>query len=298
MATCLITGLPKVATNVSLGCARDLAVTHGHRIFAKRDSWQAIKASQPDVLRYFRIVSILKLNCSVCNHVFSPVDPDELHRQLLTWIKPGERDAPEPAVQQSEVSGELPDIMPGLALDEGLVRVGGNVKLYLNLLSDLARDYAGADETLKTLSGEGDADGAAQMAHKLRGIANNLGAARVGAAASEIEARMLAGETKIDDQISELRLAMQELTTSVAELSASSSAGGDSSLLDDGAIQALLSQLAQEIAENNPGADDTAQELLAGIDPESPVADQLREICGALDVFDFPAAAEKIELLL
>ncbi len=225
-------------------------------------------------------------------HIGKPVDPDELYRELLCWIEPGDREVPQSQAPSTEETDELPDTLPGLSISDGLARVGGNTKLYLGLLSDVARDYGGAGDAIANLVCAGDTDGAAQMAHKLRGIANNLGAHQTGAAAGVIEACLRAGASSLDAELTELCGALDELCSTIAGLQAASSADGDSTRLNSEEIQTLLSQLAQEIADNNPGAGDTALELLQGVAAESAIAEPLQAICEALDIFDFASAAE------
>ena len=117
---------------------------------------------------------------------------------------------------------------------------------------------------------------------------------RVGAAASTIETRLRADDTEIGGELTELGAALAELNASVGEIVALGAPSGEGESLAADAIEALLTQLEAEIAENNPGAGDTAQELIAGIGTDSAAAEPLAAICEALDMFDFPTATERL----
>lgn len=85
------------------------------------------------------------------DHIPKPIDPQALYSKLLRWIKPGQR-TPFEATSEAEPSApELPQQLPGIAISDGMSRVGGNTKLYVKLLSDLRADYATAAETIEQL---------------------------------------------------------------------------------------------------------------------------------------------------
>jgi signal transduction histidine kinase/CheY-like chemotaxis protein len=228
-------------------------------------------------------------------HIPKPIDPEELYRQLLIWIKPGEREPLPATIEETapEITS-LPEELPGLQLTEGMSRVGGNAKLYISLLRDLRKDYARAGTNIQELANAGDSDGAAQLAHKLRGIANNLGANEVGSQAESIEAGLRAGQAPPPDAFQSLIDALAVLTDSIDQLQALTTGAADSEALDENAVQALLAQLQQEIGESNPAAGDTVEQLLQGLDESNPATEPLTACGEALDSFDFAAAAEHL----
>ncbi|MDG1024573.1 MAG: Hpt domain-containing protein [Gammaproteobacteria bacterium] len=101
---------------------------------------------------------------------------------------PGEREAVEIAsADAEEPSQSLLAEVQGLQVKEGLIRVGGNSRLYLKLLEDMGSEYLGTAEKITELLHNNEIETATQLAHKLRGIANNLGAIEVGRVSGEIE---------------------------------------------------------------------------------------------------------------
>ena len=114
--------------------------------------------------------------------------PSQLFAQLLEWIVPGEREAVEIAsADAEEPSQSLLAEVQGLQVKEGLIRVGGNSRLYLKLLEDMGSEYLGTAEKITELLHNNEIETATQLVHKLRGIANNLGAIEVGRVSGEIE---------------------------------------------------------------------------------------------------------------
>ncbi|MBF0280916.1 MAG: response regulator, partial [SAR324 cluster bacterium] len=73
------------------------------------------------------------------DHVAKPIDPQNLYTTLVQWINAGERELPssfsksEKTVETEEE--EFPSELPGIDSSAGLSRVGGNTKLYRNLLN-------------------------------------------------------------------------------------------------------------------------------------------------------------------
>ena len=238
------------------------------------------------------------VEAGVNDHVPKPIDPQELYAKLLRWIEPGDRVPFESGSETEESTPELPQQLPGIVLSDGMKRVGGNSKLYVKLLLDLRANYANAAETIKALYGGGDRDGASQLAHKLRGIANNLGATDVGQYAERLEVSLKIGETVTDDSFSELASALSALADSINQLEhlwrENTGSGGVSAL----EIKSLLAQLTQEIADNNPAAEETVERILQGVDATSNGYQALAAVRDAIDIFDFPNAAEHLSAAL
>ncbi|MCX6928081.1 MAG: Hpt domain-containing protein [Verrucomicrobia bacterium] len=92
--------------------------------------------------------------------------------------KPPEASVPEP--------GALPSVA-GLDTQDGLRRVAGNQKLYLKLLRQFIEQQGPAVGQITAALAQGDASLAERLAHTLKGVAGNIGAKPVQAAAGELE---------------------------------------------------------------------------------------------------------------
>ena len=96
--------------------------------------------------------------------------------------------SPRPSKPRSSATEdpELPQA-EGLNTAEGLLRVAGNRKLYLKLLTQFVDQQAGAAERIRDQLVQGDSAAAERGAHTLRGVAGNLGATAVQSAAAGVE---------------------------------------------------------------------------------------------------------------
>ncbi len=233
----------------------------------------------------------------LADHIPKPIEPKILYRKLLQWIEHGERAPVELDPEPVAIDKELPDQLPGIDIADGMKRVGGNASLYLKLLSALRSDYATAPSTIAEFCGGGDSLSASQLAHKLRGIANNLGATSVGACAEKIEHALKAGQPATQAMLAALADGMSIVIDSIASLEQRAAASSETACLSEEETRALLQQLKQEIAENNPGAEATVGKLLQSVSEADPIHACLASARDAIDIFDFAAAAEHLATL-
>jgi CheY-like chemotaxis protein len=229
-------------------------------------------------------------------YVPKPIDPGDLYRTLLQWIEPGERAYDENSFAAPQTlentPADLPDTLPGINISEGMTRLGGNATLYSSLLRDLCEDYLDVAQRIETMLAGGDTDGACQLAHKLRGIANNLGAHEIGAAAEAIELPLKSGKALATDAHSQLAQAIALTGESQATLSALMANDEDVAELGEGQRRALFSELLVAVAENNPEALDLAEKMVAGTPEGSEGYTAIAAARDALDIYDFAAAGE------
>lgn len=154
------------------------------------------------------------------DYITKPIVPDELFMTIAKWTGAFTIDAnreqnndtsganSEPSEQTVRVSSEnndspsndalsnnveynlteqYPETLPGIALHEGIDRCQGNHDLYLRFLSDFKNEYAMSDTALASLLDERAIEALRELAHKVKGLAANLGARELAATANEIE---------------------------------------------------------------------------------------------------------------
>ncbi len=130
--------------------------------------------------------------------VSKPINPEELWRALLSWIKPREGlgqaappDAPAAlpvaaADTQTQVLDALRQV-PGLDVKQGLSQANQNAALYIAMLGKFIKSQEHAVEQIQQALREADAASAERLAHTLKGLAASMGAQPLRALAAELE---------------------------------------------------------------------------------------------------------------
>jgi len=140
------------------------------------------------------------LEAGMNDHVAKPIDVNQLFSCLAQWIKPGVRGfepletAPAPSAPPAPPKDQLPQSIEGINVEEGLMRVGGNEKLYRNILMKLRDDYAKTDEEIRNLLQSEKVDEAERLAHSIKGVAGNVGAGPLQDAGAALESAIKQGE--------------------------------------------------------------------------------------------------------
>jgi len=133
------------------------------------------------------------------DHLAKPIDPAALEATLSHWAALGHSPLPLPVAQADTAprEDEMPAI-PGLHLEQGLARLAGNRKLYRRLLRQFADSHADSGERLTRALAANQWQEARQLAHGLRGVAGNLGAEELQAAAKALELHLDAHQDSPD----------------------------------------------------------------------------------------------------
>ena len=126
------------------------------------------------------------------DHVSKPIDPAFLFETLGRYYKPSEN-AASPAIAESKQTdvrdaglGDLPSI-DGLDTQGALQRMGGNQKLYLNLLRKFVEQQSQAPAQIAEALARNDVPFAERVAHTVKGLAGSLGSRVVQDAAGRLE---------------------------------------------------------------------------------------------------------------
>jgi two-component system sensor histidine kinase/response regulator len=106
------------------------------------------------------------------DHVAKPIDPAALFATVSRFYEPRAADG------------------AGLDTSDGLSRVGGNRPLYWKLLRQFVEQQGSALDQVNDALSKGDRALAERLAHSLKGVAGNIGAKAVHAAADALERRI------------------------------------------------------------------------------------------------------------
>ena len=131
------------------------------------------------------------------DHVAKPIDPAALFEAVGRFYKPAE-DAPAPDQPSSPAPQEALPSIAGLDTNDGLSRVGGNRKLYVKILRQFAEQQGPALDQVADALAKGDHALAERLAHTLKGVAGNIGAAGVQSAAAALE-RVIRDRSNADE---------------------------------------------------------------------------------------------------
>jgi two-component system, sensor histidine kinase and response regulator len=162
------------------------------------DGWTATKRIRADSrLQYLPVIAMTAhalveeqqrcLDAGMNDHVSKPIDPDALFKTLARWAKPRHVTTEQPEKKTKEIDGlVIPDIA-GVNSADGLKRVAGNKRLYLNLLAQFAEKQGDASIQIRDALQNGDRKLAERIAHTVKGVAGNIGITEIQTAAAKLE---------------------------------------------------------------------------------------------------------------
>jgi PAS domain S-box-containing protein len=129
------------------------------------------------------------IDAGMNDYLTKPIDPDKLFATLATWT--GRTVDTEQTINPAAIPDTQKDSLnldvPGLDVNQGLVRANNNLKLYRKLLTTFVRDFAGADTTIQELLARGENEEARRNAHSIKGVGANIGALGLSASAANVE---------------------------------------------------------------------------------------------------------------
>jgi CheY-like chemotaxis protein len=152
------------------------------------------------------------LDAGMNDHVAKPIDVKDLFEVLERWVRlPETRRGRQPKSQETDPSDHeaLPEI-PGIDTKAGLARVGGSIPVYRKILMKFRESQRDAPQRIRAALVAADRETARREAHTLKGVAGNIGAQRVQAAAGTVEVLVSEG-TECDEALYELERSLAAL---------------------------------------------------------------------------------------
>jgi two-component system sensor histidine kinase/response regulator len=221
------------------------------------------------------------------DHVSKPIDPAALYDALARFHRgtPATRPVPSPAAA-AEAPAALPAV-EGLDTAQGLRRVAGNRLLYERLLRQFLETQADAAVKIGENLAAGERAVAERLAHTVKGVAGNLAAGPVQAAAGALEkairhgtepARVETLRTQLAEALARLSSKLRPLLSNPAPPPAEAPARPAPPLLDPAALRPVVERWARLLAES-----DTAS--LDGLEREGDLLHALFGDAGALAAF-------------
>ena len=229
------------------------------------------------------------LAAGMTDHVSKPLVPSQLLAVLARCIpaRPGRRDDPGPsdpgaAASEPPARRDVLAGLPGIDVEDGLDRVGGNTGLYRRILVRLRADFADASAGVRTLLAAGDVEAAMRLAHSASGVAGNVGARDLQAAARALEHALRSGaRSNLPLVLDAFDIALRTVVDGLAHLDGGTGPGSSgvrfsdrqdrlpARLVEDmrsAVVRADLDRLVELIAEVDPIDGDMARGLSAGVE--------------------------------
>jgi two-component system sensor histidine kinase/response regulator len=192
------------------------------------------------------------------DHVAKPIDPAALFDAVGRFYQVPE-DVPPATVPPAALASAGVPAVPGLDASDGLSRVGGNQKLYLKLLRDFAGQQVDAPEQIAEALIRQDIAVAERLAHTLKGVAGNLGAKDVQAAAGRLESLLRNRAARDDVEAARQQVAARlgplvaGLRIALAATSEGSTAAA-TAVVDAARSREAGTQLRTLLSDSDPGA--------------------------------------------
>jgi len=124
------------------------------------------------------------------DHIAKPIDPDELFRTLLRWIKPQKNSTRATLntdlVKSQAIAIELPNI-EGLDIQLGLKRVLNKMPAYISMLRKFLESQPTSPSQLRSALANKDFHTAERIAHTAKAVCGNIGARELQHQAEELE---------------------------------------------------------------------------------------------------------------
>jgi CheY-like chemotaxis protein len=158
--------------------------------------------------------------CGMDDYLSKPIDTRKLFSLLNRWIKPRnnkkEVEVFEKIGENANISGMIPDMLPGLDIIRCMQRMGGNETLLIGLLKDFAGNHSSTVKQIRESLKKGEEKTAQRTAHNLKGVAAVFSADDLHDAALALELSLKTGETeKADDLLEELETAFNQVMAGI-----------------------------------------------------------------------------------
>jgi len=192
---------------------------------------------------------------------------------------------------------ELPESLPGFDLAAGLARLMGNKRLYRKLLVDFGAKYTETAREIREALDAKDFEQAHSLVHNLKGLAGNLAATDLQAAAEGLEklvkgqTEKTASEKELNQKFADLKDALGKALDAVQSLGPADEKKTIASSQE--AIAAVPPDLMQKVSERIKTAIELgdvtkinaiAEELKSESDAMAPFCDKLIQLADDFDI--------------
>ncbi len=235
------------------------------------------------------------------DHVGKPIDVKELYEVLGRWVRvPEAQQSSEPqtsaGAQAATQEQSSLAALPGVDTQSGLARVGGKLTVYRKILRQFAASEGDAPARIRSALEAGDRAAAQREAHTLRGVAGNIGAVDVQAAAQRLEAAIRDG-LDTEALIRVLEPMVGELVERLKSIPASPGPARAAPLRAEAfALLPQLDRLQTLLSDYDAEAVNFVSEIQSQV-AQTKFDQPIREIAEQVDVFEYDQASSLLSRL-
>ncbi|WP_242470084.1 response regulator [Allochromatium vinosum] len=236
------------------------------------------------------------------DHIGKPINVREMFATMAKWIRPARAVLPP---SESAVGVEIPNTsvepipeLAGIDTQAGLAISQNDPRLYLKLLRRFRESQGDFAARFAAARLDPDPEAATRCAHTLKGVAGNIAARDVQAAAQALESACQAGESgeRLDVLLAETLVCLEPVLAGLAVLDRSESAESGTAPVERVVVEPILARLRALLLDDDTEAADVAEELttrLAG----SALGSLMGRMTRAIEDYDFEAALTVLDEL-
>jgi HPt (histidine-containing phosphotransfer) domain-containing protein len=186
------------------------------------------------------------------DHIAKPINIGEMFKTMAKWITPS---APAAARNTQQKEDVIIPLLEGIDTADGLARTQGNGALYLKLLQKVASSQKDFIDQITEARDTNDWQLAERLAHTLKGIAGNIGAAQLRDCCAVLEEQ---AKRKCLQQ-ENIEIASTVLTTVLTSLASLPLPAASSSHqpVNSGDLQPIVKRLIQQLEDFDTAAQET-----------------------------------------
>jgi two-component system sensor histidine kinase/response regulator len=240
------------------------------------------------------------LAAGMVDHIAKPIDPEELLRTLIRWIKPrpATQAAPDAVAGASAASQPTAPAIAGLDRDKGMRLVGGKVERYVSLLRRFAASHVHTVAKIREALAADDRHQAEMLAHTLKGLAGTFAAAELYRAAEAVEHALFerAGPDRLATLLDTLDVQLSRQIAAITLALPDEAVPATDHAIDPAALTRLLDDLRRMLANSDSEASqfvETHRGTLAAALPE-----QFEALAEAVGQFDMDGALRVLDAAL
>lgn len=152
-------------------------------------------------------------------HVTKPIDQKQLFETLVKFIKEDDTRVLFDTERQPESKSlGLPKEFGGINIEEALVRINGNQKMFLDVCAGFAKDYKDSCDSVQELLSDGNMCDAKRLVHTVKGVAGTIGHKDLFEVSADLENAIHAGNESSSQFLCIFRHVLGSATSDAAEL--------------------------------------------------------------------------------